>query len=57
MSQGSMLWGGWTPNSDGGYGYVSEYPIQRAWRAARLGPIGGGTNEIMHEIIAKELDL
>ncbi len=41
----------------GGYGYMSEYPIQRAWRDARLGPIGGGTNEIMHEIIAKELDL
>jgi acyl-CoA dehydrogenase len=41
----------------GGYGYMSEYPIQRAWRDARLGPIGAGTNEIMHEIIAKELDL
>jgi acyl-CoA dehydrogenase len=41
----------------GGYGYMTEYPIQRAWRDARLGPIGGGTNEIMHEIIAKELDL
>jgi acyl-CoA dehydrogenase len=41
----------------GGYGYMSDYPIQRAWRDARLGPIGAGTNEIMHEIIAKELDL
>jgi acyl-CoA dehydrogenase len=41
----------------GGYGYMMEYPIQRAWRDARLGPIGGGTNEIMREIIAKELDL
>jgi alkylation response protein AidB-like acyl-CoA dehydrogenase len=30
-----------------------EYPIQRAWRDARLGPIGAGNNEI----IAKELDL
>lgn len=41
----------------GGYGYMMEYPIQRAWRDARLGPIGAGTNEIMREIVAKELDL
>jgi alkylation response protein AidB-like acyl-CoA dehydrogenase len=41
----------------GGYGYMMEYPIQRAWRDARLGPIGAGTNEIMREVIAKELDL
>ena len=41
----------------GGYGYMMEYPIQRAWRDARLGPIGAGTNEIMREIIARELDL
>jgi acyl-CoA dehydrogenase len=36
---------------------MSEYPISRAWRDARLGPIGAGTNEIMREIIAHELDL
>ncbi|HEX3630769.1 MAG TPA: acyl-CoA dehydrogenase family protein [Candidatus Dormibacteraeota bacterium] len=41
----------------GGYGYMNEYPISRAWRDARLGPIGAGTNEIMREIIARELDL
>ena len=41
----------------GGYGYMMESPIQRAWRDARLGPIGAGTNEIMREIIAKELDI
>ena len=41
----------------GGAGYMMESPIQRAWRDARLGPIGAGTNEIMREIIAKELDL
>jgi acyl-CoA dehydrogenase len=40
----------------GGYGYTMEFPIQRAWRDARLGPIGGGTSEIMKEIIAKESD-
>ncbi len=41
----------------GGYGYMAEVPIERAFRDARLGPIGGGTNEIMREIIANELDL
>jgi alkylation response protein AidB-like acyl-CoA dehydrogenase len=41
----------------GGAGYMMEYPIQRAWRDARLGPIGGGTDEIMKEIIAKTYDL
>ncbi|MFP4149620.1 MAG: acyl-CoA dehydrogenase family protein [Nitriliruptoraceae bacterium] len=30
-------------------------PIQRAWRDARLGPIGGGTDEIMRQIIARTL--
>ncbi len=40
----------------GGYGYSMEFPIQRAWRDARLGPIGGGTSEIMKEIIARESD-
>ena len=37
----------------GGYGYIEEYPIARMWRDSRLGPIGGGTSEIMREIIAK----
>lgn len=41
----------------GGAGYMMEYPIQRAWRDARLGPIGGGTDEIMKEIIAKTYGL
>jgi acyl-CoA dehydrogenase len=36
----------------GGAGYMMEYPIQRAWRDARLGPIGGGTDDIMREIVA-----
>jgi acyl-CoA dehydrogenase len=39
----------------GGAGYMMEYDIQRHWRDARLGPIGGGTSEIMNEIIAKQL--
>lgn len=41
----------------GGAGYMMEYDIQRHWRDARLGPIGGGTSEIMNEIIAKQLGL
>ncbi len=36
-------------------GYVQAHPIQRAWRDARLGPIGGGTDEIMRQLIAKLL--
>lgn len=35
----------------GGYGYVTEFPAERALRDSRLGPIGGGTSEIMREII------
>jgi acyl-CoA dehydrogenase len=41
----------------GGYGYMREYGIERAVRDARLGPIGGGTDEIMKEIIGKQLGL
>lgn len=37
----------------GGYGYMEEYPLARMWRDSRLGPIGGGTSEILKEIIAK----
>ncbi len=37
----------------GGFGYTTEYPIGRAWTDARLITIGGGTSEIMKEIIAK----
>ena len=37
----------------GGYGYMEEYPMARMFRDSRLGPIGGGTSEILCEIIAK----
>ena len=37
----------------GGYGYMEEYPMARLFRDSRLGPIGGGTSEILCEIIAK----
>ena len=39
----------------GGYGYMTEYPIARAWADARVQRIYGGTNEIMKEIIARSL--
>lgn len=39
----------------GGYGYMEEYPIARAYRDMRLMPIGGGTDEIMREIISRTL--
>jgi acyl-CoA dehydrogenase len=41
----------------GGYGYMKEYDVERALRDARLGPIGGGSSEIMKEIIGKQLGL
>ena len=41
----------------GGAGYMKEYEIERAARDARLGPIGGGTDEIMREILGKQLGL
>ncbi|WP_203258954.1 acyl-CoA dehydrogenase family protein [Hyunsoonleella ulvae] len=37
----------------GGYGYMEEYPMARLFRDSRLGPIGGGTSEILREILAK----
>ncbi|HMB99891.1 MAG TPA: acyl-CoA dehydrogenase family protein [Flavobacteriaceae bacterium] len=37
----------------GGYGYMEEYPMARLFRDSRLGPIGGGTSEILREIISK----
>ena len=41
----------------GGAGYMKEYEIERMARDARLGPIGGGTDEIMREILSKTLGL
>jgi len=41
----------------GGAGYMREYGIERAARDARLGPIGGGSDEIMREILGKALAL
>jgi len=41
----------------GGYGYMREYPVERFFRDIRLLTIGGGTSEIMKEIIAKQMEL
>jgi acyl-CoA dehydrogenase len=41
----------------GGAGYMREYFIERAARDARLGPIGGGSDEIMREILGRTLAL
>ena len=41
----------------GGYGYMLEYPIARAFVDARVTRIYGGSNEIMKEIIGRSLGL
>jgi alkylation response protein AidB-like acyl-CoA dehydrogenase len=37
----------------GGWGYTEDFPVERYWRDARLGPIGEGASEIQREIIAR----
>ena len=39
----------------GGYGYMNEYRIARAWQDARVTKIWAGSNEIMKELIGREL--
>src|SRR5262249_8147239 len=41
----------------GGYGYMAEYPVARAFADARITRIYGGTTEIMKEIIGRSLGL
>jgi alkylation response protein AidB-like acyl-CoA dehydrogenase len=41
----------------GGYGYMTEYPIARAWADARVTRIYGGTTEIMKEVVGRDLGL
>lgn len=40
----------------GGYGYMREYPIARAWLDSRIQTIYGGTSEIMKEVISRSFD-
>ena len=37
----------------GGYGFMHEYPVERNYRDARLGTIGGGTSDIMRMIVSR----
>ena len=39
----------------GGYGYMEEYDVARAWADARITRIWAGSNEIMKEIIGRSL--
>ena len=39
----------------GGWGYLTDFDVERLWRDARLGEIGAGTNEIRQLLIAHEL--
>ena len=41
----------------GGYGYMTEYPVARAWADGRVSRIYGGTTEIMKEIVGRSLGL
>ena len=41
----------------GGYGFMNEYRVARAWRDARVTSIWAGSNEIMKEIIGRSLGL
>jgi alkylation response protein AidB-like acyl-CoA dehydrogenase len=41
----------------GGYGYMKEYPLERAWRDMRIQSIVGGTTEIQKLIITRTLGL
>ena len=41
----------------GGYGYMAEYPVARAWVDSRIQTIYGGTTEIMKEIVGRSMGL
>jgi len=40
----------------GGYGYIREFPVERLMRDAKLLEIGGGTSEILRNVVVKELE-
>ncbi len=41
----------------GGYGYTKEYSVERHWRDSRISRIGAGTDEVMREIISRQMGL
>jgi alkylation response protein AidB-like acyl-CoA dehydrogenase len=44
----------WAVQIHGGYGYLTEFPVERLYRDAKLGEIGEGTNEIQRVMIAQD---
>jgi alkylation response protein AidB-like acyl-CoA dehydrogenase len=44
----------WAVQIHGGYGYLTEFPVERLYREAKLGEIGEGTNEIQRVMIAQD---
>jgi len=47
----------WCMQFHGGMGYTWDHPVSRAYRDVRLGSIGGGADEIMLQVIAKQMGL
>ena len=39
----------------GGYGYMREYPVARAWADARVTRIYGGANEVMKDLVGRSI--
>ena len=39
----------------GAYGYTRDYPVEKLMRDARMLPLGGGTTQIMREIVGRRL--
>jgi alkylation response protein AidB-like acyl-CoA dehydrogenase len=39
----------------GGYGYIQEYPVERYMRDAKLFSIGGGTSEVLRDLMGRAL--
>ena len=39
----------------GGWGYLTDFEVEKMWRDAKLGEIGAGTNEIRRMLIGREL--
>ena len=39
----------------GGYGYMTEYPIARIYQNVRIGRILAGSNEVMKELVARDM--
>jgi len=54
-SEASTKISSWAVQIHGGYGYMTEYPVERLYRDAKLGEIGEGTSEIQRVLIARDV--